>query len=70
MEIDNINVDWSRLIKDLKGEGVSMSQIADRAGCSIPTVRRARDDKSADPQWSLAATIIQMHSYWCGGTNE
>jgi lambda repressor-like predicted transcriptional regulator len=67
MDIDNVNVDWPRLIKDLKGEGVSMAKIAKRAGCSVPSVRKARDDASADPQWSLAATIIQMHSYWCGG---
>ena len=67
MIIDNINVDWSRLIRDLKGEGVSMSQIAERSGSSVPSVRRARDVQGADPQWSLAATIIQMHNYWCEG---
>jgi hypothetical protein len=66
MNIDNVNVNWSRLIKDLKGEGVSMALIAERAGCSVPSVRKARDNIAADPQWSLAATIIQMHSYWCG----
>ena len=67
MNIDNINVDWPRLIKDLKGEGVSMAKIAERAGCSVPSVRSARDNANADPQWSLAATIVQLHSYWCGG---
>jgi hypothetical protein len=65
MNIDNVNVNWSRLIKDLKGEGVSMAKIADRAGCSVPSVRKARDNESADPQWSLGATIIQLHTLWC-----
>ena len=65
MVIDNVNVDWSRLIKDLKGEGVSMAQIAERSGSSVPSVRKARDNVNADPQWSLAATIIQLHNYWC-----
>jgi hypothetical protein len=65
-DITNLNVDFPQMIKDLKDKKQTLEIIADRSGCSVPTVRKLRDVEGTRPSWALAGTIIQLHTYWCG----
>ena len=61
-EIGNVNVNFSELVKELKEVGVTKQVIANRTGCSYPTISRIEKGESKDPQWSVAAVIIQLHT--------
>jgi transcriptional regulator with XRE-family HTH domain len=69
-KIDNINVDFSALIKELKLAGVSQRQIEFKTGASYSTINRLSSGQTRNPTWQIAATVINLHNYWCGGAND
>ena len=65
--INNVNVDFSQLIKELNEKGVTNRQIEKRTGASSATIQRIASGINANPKWSEAGVIINLHNYWCGG---
>ena len=65
--VDNVNVSFQELIKELNEKGVTNRQIEKRSGASAATIQRIASGVNTNPKWSEAGVIINLHNYWCEG---
>ena len=62
-----LNTKFDRLIKALLKAGMTKVELADRLGCSYPTILKVATGENTDPQFSVGAGIIQLHDYHVKG---
>ena len=62
-----LNTNFKKLIKGLLKGGMTKVELADRLGCSYPTILGVASGENLDPQFSVGAGIIQLHDYHVKG---
>jgi len=65
-----VDMDLKQLIEDLRSAGWTQAQIADRAGCSQPTISELASGVTGKrgPSFRIAAAIVALHQEVCSGT--
>ena len=51
---------WTEIISHLQQVGLSQAQIAEKIGCSQPTVHRLYSGDTRDPGFSVGSNLIRL----------
>ena len=54
-------MDWTKLIADLCGTGMTQPQIATAIGCSQASVSEMANGITKNPKYSIGAALISLH---------
>lgn len=60
-----IDVDWGRLIDDLKSRGVLLADIAREIDCSMGSLSDLRNGGIQEPKFSRGTALIALHARYC-----
>ena len=61
---------WPDLIKHLQDAELTQAQIAERVGCSQPTIHRLLSGETLDPSFSVGVALIDIAKKLGGITRE
>lgn len=57
-----MSTDLQKIIKHLLEAGFTEKDLADRAGCSQPTINRIKKGDTTDPAYSVGSALQAMHT--------
>lgn len=60
-----MNIDWSVVVTNLRGGGMSARGIARRCFMEPPTVSRLQSGEQAEPRWTQALALLDLHHALC-----
>jgi predicted transcriptional regulator len=55
-------MDWQKLIGDLQEAGLSQVEIAQKCGCSQPTINDLSTGKNKNPRYSIGDALRRLHA--------
>jgi hypothetical protein len=60
-----MNLDWSQLVTNLRGAGMSARGIARKCGMEPQTISRLQAGVQYDPRWSQGMALLDLHLSLC-----
>jgi len=58
-------MDWTRLIADLTGAGMTQAEIAEACGCTQSSISDLWRGETKSPNFDLGSRLVQLHLSRC-----
>lgn len=60
-----MNIDWSKVVTNLRAAGMSARGIAKRCRMEAQTVSHLQNGYTKDPRWTQALALLDIHADVC-----
>ena len=63
-------MDWKKIISEIVATGMTQSEIAKEIDIKQPSVSAIASGETADPKWSTARRLLDLHKRRCGAEKQ